>query len=176
MTGVVRSWRRGEYCLAIIRLVFYTADTLTVRLLLAFASGAYALLLVWPEISNAVRQGLLHMAPVLECCVSGMQDPSVFNRPAYAIMALVPGGVWTWAALFMAHMIGVHWRVFDPVRRDGWALAINALGLVVWAYSTASLIIALRMVLPSSALELVILFFSFWVMVRTGLAEEIVSA
>lgn len=150
-----------RYCVAIARLVFYTADTLTVRLLLAWASGVYALLLMWPHIMNLLF---------------GLDHPDLFARPAYAIMAFVPGGSYTWAALFMAHMLGVHWRAIDPVERVGWALAINILGLAVWAYSTASLVLALGTVLPSSALELVVIFFSFWVLVRTGLQPEIVTA
>lgn len=167
-------WRRGHHCLAIARLVFFAADTLTVRLLLAWASGVYAVLLVWPEISNAVRHAGLWLSPALEALLPAAR-PSIFARPAFAIMALFPGGVWLWFGLFMGHMVGVHWRVLDPVERKPWALAINVLGLAVWAYSTLSLVLSMGMVLPTSALEVVVIFFSFWVMVRTGLTNGILS-
>lgn len=171
-----RHWMEGRYCIAIARLVFYTADTLTVRLLLAWGSGVYALLLVWPHVSYAVRFALVWMFPSLEGVVSLVHGPDLFTRPAYAIMALVPGGSWTWAALFMAHMLGVHWRALDPKESVPWLLTVNILGLALWAYSTASLVVSLRALLPSSALELVVILFSFWVLVRTGLQREIVTA
>jgi hypothetical protein len=169
------SWSRGRYCLAIVQLIFFTADTLTVRLLLAWGSGLYAVLLVWPEIANALRVPAVAILPGLVEWLEWHRLPSVFARPAYAIMVLFPGGVWLWFGLYMGHMIGVHWRVFDPVERERWALSINILGFVVWAYSTASLVISLKALLPTSALELVVIFFSFWVMVRTGLQRELLT-
>lgn len=173
---MLNAWLQGRYCIAIARLVFYTADTLTVRLLMAWGSGVYAVLLVWPHISNALRTAIVEMMPVLGRWVGVQHVPDLFTRPAYAIMALVPGGSWTWAGLFLLHMIGVHWRALDPKESIPWALAINILGLVVWAYSTASLALSLGTLLPSSALELVVIFFSFWILVRTGLQPEIVTA
>lgn len=169
------SWSRKRYALALVELIFFTTDTLTVRLLLAWSSGFYAVLLVWPEIANGLRFGVLFIAPDVVEWLDWQAHPSVFVRPAYAIMALFPGGVWLWFVLFMAHMLGVHWRVFDPIARPGWALAINILGFSVWAYSTASLVISLRALLPTSAIELVVIFFFFWVMVRTGLQKELLS-
>lgn len=169
------SWARGRYCLAVIQLIFFTADTLTVRLLLAWASGVYAVLLVWPEVANGVRFVAMALSPEFVAWLDWHRSASIFARPAYAIMVLFPGGVWLWFALYMGHMVGVHWRVFDPVERERWALAINILGFAVWAYSTASLVISLKAVLPTSALELVVIFFSFWVMVRTGLQRELLT-
>lgn len=146
---------RDRYCVAIARLVFFTSDTITVRLLLAGASFGYAVLLLWPYLAGT---------------------PHVFGRPAYALMALVPGGELTWATLFLAHFLGVHWRALDPVERVGWGLAVNILGVAIWAYSTASLNIALGTLLPSQALEWTMVIASAWALYRTGLSTEVVSA
>lgn len=91
-------------------------------------------------------------------------------------MALWPGGVWTWTTMFVAHWAGVHWRMLDVVRRDGWAFAVNALGLFIWAYSTIAISVALGAFYPSMALEIVVNVFCFWVLIRTGLTEELVTA
>lgn len=181
------NWLQRRYCVAVIVLVFYTVDTLAVRLLLAWASFVYAGLMIWPDMLNLVQHAVAQVPMGLQHSLSDIhpgfahlfaeQDrASVFSRPAYAIMALWPGGIWLWFVLFMAHGIGVHWRIVDPVERQHWALAINVLGLAVWAYSTASLCISLGQILPTVALEVVVIFFGFWVMVRTGLTKELVTA
>lgn len=168
------SWNRGHYCVAVVRVVFWTAETLTVRLLLAWASVLYAGLLVWPEVFNALRGVLLLALPALGAYLPA-EHPSIFSRPAYALMAVAPGGVWFWFALFVAHWLGVHWRVFDPVERDRWSLAVNVLGLSIWFYSTVSLIVAIGLATPSVGLEIVVIWFSFWVMVRTGINSGMLS-
>lgn len=145
----------GRYCVRMIKLVFFTADTITVRLLLAWASIVYAMLLVYPVISHG---------------------QSLFERPAYALMAIVPGSEWTWAALFLAHGLGVHWRALDPVERVNWGLFVNSLGVFTWTYSTLSLNVALGAVLPGTALEWIMVFSSSWALWRTGLTRELVSA
>lgn len=168
------SWQRGNYCLAVVRVVFWTAETLTVRLLLAWASAIYALLLVWPEIFNACRWVVLQLWPAVGRHIVG-PHPSIFDRPAYALMASVPGGVWFWFVLFVAHWLGVHWRVFDRIERGRWSLAVNVLGLAIWAYSTIALMVAIGLATPSMGLELVVIWFSFWVLVRTGINSGILS-
>lgn len=144
-----------RYCIAIARLVFFKSDTITVRLLLAAASFGYGVLLIWPYFSGG---------------------PHVFDRPAYALMALIPGGEWTWAVLFFSHCLGVHWRALDPTERVGWGLAVNILGVAIWAYSTASLNIAIGTLLPSQALEWTMVVASAWALYRTGLSAEVVTA
>lgn len=143
-----------RHCVVVARHVFFTADTLTIRLLLAAASFFYALLLLWP------------------IAIGG---PHLFERPAYALMAYVPGGELTWGALFFAHFIGVHWRALDPVRRVNWGLAVNILGTVIWAYSTASINLGLRMLSPTTALEWTMVAASAWALYRTGMTREFVS-
>jgi hypothetical protein len=145
---------QDRYCIRIFKLVFFTADTITVRLLMAGASFFYAVLLVWPAGAGELR---------------------LFDRPAYALMALVPGGEWTWATAFMLHFIGVHWRALDPVERVGWGLSVNILGVVIWAYSTAALNISLGRILPGTALEWIMVAASAWALYRTGLRREVVS-
>ncbi|MFL9668982.1 hypothetical protein WIX39_018680 [Variovorax sp. AB1(2024)] len=141
-------------CVRVFKLIFFTADTITVRLLLAGASFFYAVLLVWPASAG---------------------EPALFDRPAYALMALVPGGEWTWATAFLLHWAGVHWRAIDPVERVPWGLAVNILGLVIWSYSTAALNISLGRILPGTALEWTMVAASAWALYRTGLRREVVS-
>lgn len=152
---ITRTRFNDRYCVAIFKLVFFTADTLTVRLLLAVASFGYAVLFIWPDAS--------HAEPILQ-------------RKAYALMAFMPGGEWTWAGLFFLHWAGVHWRALDPKERIGWGLAVNTLGVVIWAYSTAALNIAVGTILPGQALEWTLVGASMWALYRTGLTAEVVSA
>jgi len=151
----MRTRLADRYCIQVAKLVFFTADTLTVRLLLAAASLGYAVLLLWPDAWGGER---------------------VFERPAYALMAIVPGQEWTWAALFLLHFIGVHWRALDPKERIGWGLAVNTLGVGIWAYSTAALNLANGTILPGQALEWTLVFAAAWALYRTGLSAETVSA
>lgn len=156
-----------------LRLVARMADTVTIRLLLAWASFLYAVLLLFPGFFTLIIQGLrlvLFLPDVLPV------DPvEVFERPAYAVMALIPGKEWTWATLFLLHWAGVHWRIVDRRARERWALAVNGLGFVTWAYSTASINISLGTVGPTTALEWVLVGFSGWALYRTGLQKELVT-
>jgi hypothetical protein len=156
-----------------LRLVARMADTVTIRLLLAWASFLYAVLLLFPSFFTFIIQGLrwaLFLPQVLPV------DPiAVFDRPAYAVMALIPGQEWTWATLFLLHWAGVHWRIVDRRERERWALAVNGLGFVTWAYSTISINISLGTVGPSTALEWILVGFSGWALYRTGLHKEMVT-
>lgn len=143
-------------CVQVAKLVFYTADTTTTRLLLAWASAGYALLLVLPIFTP------------------GMQH--YFARPAFSLMAVVPGGEWTWFVLLMVHFVGVHWRIIEQRERIVAGLVINSLGFGLWFYSTLALNIGLGRATPTAALEWIIIFFSGWALFRTGLGDEVVTA
>lgn len=154
-------WSR-RYCIIIFNLVFRTADTITVRLILAWASIGYSLLLLWPHAVNA-----LHLTEV--------PVRTYFQRHTYQLMAVIASD-WCWAAAFMLHGIGVHWRILDPKERVHWGLAVNILGVLIWAYSTASVNIAWSNIGPTTALEWTMVVASGWALYRTGLTKELVSA
>lgn len=138
MRGEIRYWR------GVTELVFYKADTITVRLLLANASILWAL--------------------------GAILFPDTFERNGYQIMSLIPRGVW--AALFMAHGLGVYWRIFDPEQRREWALVVNGLGLVVWLLSTILINIAVGEFAIGTSLEWIMCGASAWTLYRTGLKSE----
>lgn len=124
------------------------ADTTTIRIILANAS------LLW--------------------VVASIIDPTAFHRPGFAVMAqLAP--LWVWAAGFLLHFVGVYWRLFDPVSRPVWALAVNASGFFLWFTSTAAINVALGSFTPGSALEWTLCGASAWALYRTGLQPEIVT-
>lgn len=137
---------RGEmrYWSAIVQIVFHRADTLTVRLLLANAS------IIWG--------------------IGAILVPSTFLRNGYQIMHVLPN--WLWAALFMAHGVGVYWRIFDPKHRTGWALFVNGLGLAVWLLSTILINLAIGDFVLGTSLEWIMCVASGWTMYRTGLKSE----
>lgn len=142
--------------MVVARLVFYTADTTTVRLLLAWASAGYAILLVYPFFSDTMQH--------------------YFARPAFSLMAWVPGGEWTWFALLMLHFVGVHWRIIEQKERLAMGIAVNALGFGLWLFSTLALNLGLGRATPTSALEWVIIIFAGWALLRTGLGDEVTTA
>lgn len=153
--------------------VIHVADTVTIRLLLAWASLFYAVCLVVPGFFTglvAFLRFLLFMPSM-----PPLDPVPVFERAPYAFMALIPGGEWTWAAFFTIHFLGVHWRIVDKRERVRWALAINCLGFCTWAYSTLSINLAVGTIGPQTALEWVLVAFSGWALYRTGLSKELVT-
>ncbi len=130
-------------------LVFLGADTVTIRLLLAWASffSAWSLIL----------------------------DPDKFEAPAYAVVAKF-GDEWMWTAYFLAHWIGVHWRVFERSRsRPKWALAINSLGFAIWFVTAVGVSWAVGNVGLNTSLALTMCVASAWSLYRTGLGRDVVS-
>lgn len=128
--------------------VFLGADTITIRLLLA-----------WASFFSAISLAL---------------DSDKFERPAYAIVQMF-GTEHMWAAYFFLHFIGVHWRMLDPVSRPRCALVINAFGFAVWFVSTASLCWAVGNVGITTSMAFTLCIASGWALYRTGLQQEIVS-
>lgn len=133
-----------RYWKGIVELVFYRADTLTVRLLLANASILWAF--------------------------GVMVFPAAFTRRGWEIMSVVPH--WIWAVAFLLHGIGVYWRIFESAQRIKWALAINALGLAVWLLSTVLINVAMGEFAVGTSLEWIMCFASAWALYRTGLNTE----
>lgn len=164
---------RQGYDFRQLRIVLRLADTVTIRLVLAWASFLYAVLLLFPNFFTWV---VVAIRFVLFLPTAVPVDPlPVFERPAYAIMALTPGGEWTWAALFFLHFLGVHWRIVDTRERGRCALAVNLLGFLSWAYSTFSINVSLGTVGPTTALEWVVVCFSGWALFHTGRRKELVT-
>ena len=173
----MRKGFRNRNCVEVALVVFHYADTTTIRLLLGCASVGYSILLVWPMFVPPITAAYCWVFALFGAECMPMTPPiPLFDRPAYALMAMVPGGEITWAVLFMLHCIGVHWRVIDKTERVGWGLAVNVLGFALWAYSTAAHNIALGQILPSTALEWTLVGFSGWALYRTGLKRELVTA
>lgn len=143
---------KRRHCMLVARIV-YASDTFTVRLLVAWASGLFALAMA----------------------IATLQGQQLFQKPAYALMAQA-GNEWLWVAAFGAHWAGVHWRILDPRERVLASLVINYLGFVLWLYYTLCTNIALGYWAPSSSLEWTIIVFSGWALYRTGLKRELVTA
>lgn len=144
-----------RYCVMAAKVVFFSADTSTIRLLLAWASFMYG--------GSIAFHLIFHSGDFFA------------ERPAYALMRMVASG-WGWVVIFMVHFLGVHWRVLDPKERVWAGLIVNTYGFLIWFYSTLCTNIAIGMVLPSSALEWTMIFASGWALYRTGLQRELVSA
>jgi hypothetical protein len=131
------------------QLVFLQADTVTIRLLLAWASFFSALSLIF--------------------------HPDKFKAPAYAVVANF-GDEHAWALYFLIHWIGVHWRVFERSRsRPKWALAINIWGFSLWFISAVGVSWSVGNVGINTSLSLTMCVASAWSLYRTGLGRDVVS-
>lgn len=130
-------------------LVFLNADTVTIRLLLAWSSffSAWSLIL----------------------------DPDKFGAPAYSVVAKF-GTEWMWAVYFLLHWLGVHWRVFERSRsRPRWALAINILGFSLWFIASVGVSWSVGNVGLNTSFVLTMCVASAWSLYRTGLGRDVVS-
>lgn len=131
------------------RLVFLGADTVTIRLLLAWSS-------LWSALALFI-------------------DDDKFQLPAYAVVKLL-GTEQMWGCYFLLHFIGIHWRIFNRARsRPKWALVINTYGFFLWFYSTIGLCMAVGSVGIVSALALTLCAASAWALYRTGLGKDVVT-
>lgn len=130
------------------RKIFLGADTTTIRLLLAWSSAVSGFSLIL--------------------------DPDKFKAPAYSVVAIF-GNEQMWAAYFLAHWLGVHWRLYDPIARPNAALVINTFGFAVWFISTAAICWAVGAVGIATAMSLTLCIASAWALYRTGLQREIVT-
>lgn len=131
------------------QLVFLQADTVTIRLLLAWASFFSALSLVF------------HL--------------DKFKAPAYAVVANF-GDEKAWIVYFLIHFIGVHWRVFERTRsRPKWALVINIWGFSLWFISAVGVSWSVGNVGINTSLSLTMCVASAWSLYRTGLGRDVVT-
>lgn len=130
------------------RKIFLGADTTTIRLLLAWSSFVSG--------------------------VSLLIDNDKFTTPTYTVVKTF-GSETAWAVYFLAHFIGVHWRLYDPVSRPRCALVINTFGFAVWFISTMSICVAVGAVGIATAMSLTLCVASAWALYRTGLQREIVT-
>jgi hypothetical protein len=124
--------------------VFINGDATTIRVLLAWGSFFWALVLWWPTVT--------------------------FNRQAYTWMAYV-APEWVWGLAFILHWLGVIWRVYDPKPRVHWALGINAFGAFLWTFMEGCLFMSLGELSPSRALDWCVIVAAWVALARTGLNE-----
>lgn len=130
-------------------LVFKQADTVTIRLLLA-----------WGSVVSAV---------------SLLLDDDKFQGPVYSVVAMF-GTESMWAAYFLAHAIGVHWRIFERSRsRPNWALAINLWGFAIWFISVVGVSWSVGNLGLNTSLALIMVVASAWSLYRTGLGRYVVT-
>lgn len=126
-----------------------TADTTTIRFLLAWASFVAGL-------------GLL-------------LDPDKFQLPAYSIIAEF-GTERMWAVYFLLHWAGALWRIFEVTRsRPRCAVLINLFGFAIWFISTVGLAWAVGSVGIPTAMAATLCAASAWALLRTGMQPEVVS-
>ena len=130
-------------------LVFLNADTVIIRILIAWASffSAWSLIL----------------------------DDDKFKAPAYQVIAMF-GTEHMWVGYFLAHWLGVHWRIFERSRsRPKWALAINILGFCLWFISAVGVSWSVGNVGINTSMSLTLCVASAWSLFRTGLRRDVVS-
>ena len=141
-TTPIRSWwwRLSDIAAA--------TDTTTIRLILAWASFAWAVAL--------------------------SVDINAFERRPFALMRAF-GNEYVWIAGFFLHWVGVHWRLIDRRSRPMWALFVNAFGFLLWFVSTAALNFSIGFFSQSLCLEVTMVAASGWALYRTGLQPEIVT-
>jgi len=131
-----------------IQTVLYEFETVTIRLILATASLFFGTALLSSNIP--------------------------FSKEAYSIMAAV-GDQWVWGPVFMTHFFLTMWRLHDPKSRPKCAVAVNALGVFLWGFSTLSINVAVGYFAPSTAMEWVMVVLASWALFRTAKAPERVS-
>lgn len=126
-----------------------TADTTTIRFLLAWASFTAGI-------------GLLF-------------DPDKFLLPAYAIVREF-GNEQMWAGYFLSHWALALWRIFEVSKsRPRCAVAINLFGFAVWFISTVGLGWAVGGIGIPTAMAGTLCVASAWALWRTGTQPETVS-
>lgn len=133
-------------------IILSQTGTVTIRVLLAGASLLFGLLLLFGAHGNTFA-----MSPL-----------------AYGLMAVVTTEK-VWAALFILHFFGVAWRVYDPISRPYWAIAVNSFGLFVWGFSTLLINLSIDRITPSTGCEWMMVLASAWALFKTGLGKEVLS-
>ena len=130
-------------------LVFFGADMVTIRVILALAS--------------------------LVSGVALLVDDDKFQMPSYAVVGKF-GNEKMWAVYFFLHFIGVHWRVFERSKsRPTWALIINTWGFAIWFISTVGVAWAVGSVGIPTSIALTMCVASAWALFRTGLGRDVVT-
>jgi hypothetical protein len=130
-------------------LVFKGADTVTIRLLLA-----------WGSIASGINL---------------MLDDDKFAAPVYKVVATY-GDERMWMAYFFIHALGVHWRIFDRAHaRPNWALAINLWGFTIWFVSVFGVSWSAGNLGLNTSLALIMVVASGWSLYRTGFGRDVVS-
>jgi hypothetical protein len=95
---------------------------------------------------------------------------TVPSRPVYAIMAELVGNNadFKWAAAWAVAAVGMFWRVFATQTRPFVALLINSYYFMLYAVVLTAVFLTRPFPLPAAmAADLVCLFASGWVLVRT---------
>lgn len=130
-------------------LVFFGADTVTIRIILAWAS--------------LISAGALFF------------DGDKFQLPAYEVVSRF-GSEQAWAFYFFVHFVGVHWRIFERSKsRPKWALAINTWGFSVWFVSTVGVVWSVGTLGIPTSIAATMCAASAWSLFRTGLGRDMVT-
>jgi hypothetical protein len=126
-------------------LVAYSNTTPT-RFMLALAATCWAILLAWPG--------------------------DTFQRPVYFYMSrLAPE--WAWMVLWGIHAAGMWWRCLAESSSPKAALAVNVLGVFLFAGSAAMIFLTLTYPLPAAiATDIVLAMAAIWVLIRTHVNSD----
>lgn len=121
--------------------IFTEVDTMTVRIVMGWASMIFAALLV------------------------ASQQP--FTKDAYGIMeAIAPQ--WAWALVFLGYGIGTVYLVYSKRHRAKWNLVFNIYGFLLWGFCLISMVVALGYISPIMAPYLLLIPLMAWSIVRTA--------
>lgn len=101
-----------------------------------------------------------------------MSHDNVFYWKTCSVMLKIANGN-VWAALFLLHAFAAFWRLVDPAKRVLAALVVNSFGLSLWLITTLSALLSSHAFSPLITLSLVFCGFGAWVVVRTGIREEL---
>ncbi len=140
---------RSDRVSRISKSLFWSADTVTIRLILGIASLIWGIPLIFFN-TNIPKLPIFY--------TTGLHTNLVFL-----------------GCLFFLHGIGVLWRIYDPKPRIICALLVNILGLLLWLQATMFIVYSTRALTSGTSLELVMCCFAAWALYRTGLREEIVT-
>jgi len=140
LAGYMRELFKRNYKTLLIA-IFTEVDTMTVRIVMGWASMVFAALLL------------------------ASQQP--FTKEAYGIMeALAPQ--WVWALVFLSYGFGTVFLVYSKKHRFSWNLGFNIYGFLLWGFCLISMVVALGYISPIMAPYLLLIPLMGWSIVRTA--------
>jgi hypothetical protein len=90
------------------------------------------------------------------------------GRPGMDLLRDICPHDWVWGILFTLHAVGVIWRIYDPIKRVGWAMAVNIMGFALFFILGITIDLSVGHFTLQSGVTFAISWVAFWSIVRTG--------